>query len=127
MAHPRTISIDDVVKVIDLMKEGLTTEQAMDALGLPYKLRTMQTNVTRYKRSHGIEVGKRGRPSVDGTQKYKSGWIPVQKRYLDVGRIHALTNAGWSVEKVADDLSTLPEYVEEILHERGDQNNHATD
>lgn len=116
MPHPRTVAIDDIVAVIDLMKEGLTTEQAMDTLGLPYKLRTMQTNVTRYKRSHGIEVGKRGRPTVEGQKKYKSGWIPVQKRYLDVGRIHALTNAGWSVEKVADDLSTLPEYVEEILN-----------
>ena len=127
MPHPRTVSIDDVVKVIDLMKEGLTTEQAMDALGLPYKLRTMQTNITKYKRKHGIADGKRGRPSVDGTQKWKSGWMPVPKQFLDIGRIHALTNAGWSVEKVADDLSTLPEFVEEILHERGDQNNHATD
>ena len=118
MPHPRTVLIEDVVKVINLMQEGLTTEQAMDALGLPYKLCTMQTNVKRYKQSHGIAVGRRGRPSVNGTQKWKSGWMPVPKQFLDIGRIHALTNAGWSVEKVADDLSTLPEYVEEILNER---------
>lgn len=118
MPHPCTIKEKDILDVLGLMKEGLTTEQAMNTLGLPYKLRTMQTNILKYKRKHGIEVGRRGRPTVEGQKKYKSGWIPVQKRYLDVGRIHALTNAGWSVEQVADDLSTLPEYVEEILNER---------
>ena len=118
MPHPRTVSQDEVVEVIKLIEEGLTTEQAMNTLGLPYKLRTMQKNILEYKRKNGIEIGKRGRPTVGGTQKWKSGWIPVPKRLLDVGRIHALTNAGWSVEKVADDLSTLPEFVEEILHER---------
>lgn len=118
MAHPRTVSLDEVLQVIKLVEEGLTTEQAMNTLGLPYKLRTMQKNILEYKKKHGIAVGRRGRPSVNGTQKWKSGWMPVPKQFLDIGRIHALTNAGWSIEKVADDLSTLPEYVEEILHER---------
>lgn len=38
------------------------------------------------------------------TSEQKTRRTPANKKDIDVGKIHALKNAGWSVEKIADEM-----------------------
>lgn len=105
------IMTDEVVEqVIELMKDGMTGRQALDKLSLGnVSVQTIQHCIARYRKEHGIN--ERFKPG----RKCKAEWRPVVPEFLDTGKIGALRRAGWSLEDIADDMHTTPEYVVQAM------------
>jgi len=103
VVRQRTVDHD---KVIELMDSGLTYAEIAEIVGAKNRY-TVRTIIRKYKTEHGLRT-----PRLKPTPGTQADAVP-----LDVGKVKALTRAGWDLAKICDEFNDhySPDEIREAM------------
>lgn len=114
----------DIEKIIALRKSGWNDNQIAEEMGVEPK--SVTNAIYRYRKSQ--RSGQKPIGTGNALEEYK-GTNPLaagqdkedktkEKKQIDMGKVNALRDAGWSIGRIAEDMNIPPEDIAEKIYSR---------